>query len=165
MPKFTSFDQIEKYLRQKIPQSLGSSSGLALEDYLKDEMYQAIYDYVYSQWEPEIYIQRRDEGGLSDRRNMVMASPFINSSGQIQIEFENLTTGSDDAFSDNYIADLIEEGAAKNNSNVYWEDPTGPWAEPRPFIRGMKEKIKDDPSTLIAVIKHALEQSGFMVKW
>ncbi len=161
MPKFTNFDQIEEYLRSQVTKSLSSSSGSRIEDYLKDEMYDAVYRYVYEAYTPMEYSRRQDNDGLSDRDNMYMAYPYINTQGKIQIDFYNNTTGSDPDNENKYTSDLIEFG---KDSDIAWNNPNGPWANPREFKQEMTEKIKSNPSQLLDAVKAALKDSGFAVR-
>lgn len=160
MTRFTSFDQIEKYLKKMIPDGLGSSAGNHVEDYLKDKMHESVHEHVYGIYTPEFYKRRGDNGGLSDKDHMVMKFPYVNSQGKIQIDFYNMTRAADGENRQHYLSDFIETGS---HHSIKWHKE-GPWSQPRPFKERMVEDIKKDPTQLTNAVKKALKDMGFSVK-
>ena len=158
MPKFkgnNALSDMQAWLEQNIQKVLLSS--INVENVLVETMIQAIWEVVYDAYEPEQYNRREDDGGLADRRNIMITGIEI-VDGAIRLTVENLTYGND-SLRGSYITDTIEEGIKAN-----WDNSNGAWAEPRPFIEETRKRLKENPTQLIEAVKDGLRKRGLKVK-
>src|SRR5690606_28322756 len=156
MPQFRSRGELQKYLEANTAEVLYKHADV--ERILAETMRDQVLAVVYAAYTPEEYVRRGDNEGLSDVRNMQVTDVQIDSNGKVRLIFENLTTGND-SMSDEYIVDTIEEGIKQN-----WDNPNGPWSEPREFVEATRTAIKNNPEQLINAIKSGLKAKGFTVK-
>ncbi|WP_341323362.1 hypothetical protein NSQ62_07780 [Solibacillus sp. FSL H8-0523] len=156
MPKFTKYDDLEKYLTMLFPEILGRSR--QVESVIIMAMSQAVYDVVYGAFETEEYVRREHDGGLSDIQNMGITDFGINENGEAYVIFENLTEGQD-TLKNKLITDTIVDGI-KNN----WKTRPGPWTEERDFIGEAARAIRENPTELLDAFKNALVENGFIIK-
>lgn len=156
MPRFKSFNSLERYLKIRFPKILRTSADI--ERVMAEAMSQAVYDVVYDYFEPESYERRKDAGGLSDVRNMGITSYGINENGEAFIIFENLTEGADN-LQGQFTTDTIVYGISSN-----WQAPNGPWVDKRDFVGKTAEVLRDNPTKLLEAFKKALIENGLQVK-
>lgn len=152
--QFNNLKEIENYIKSHIPENILQSRDV--ENILKKEMRQAVYDVVYSAYEPEVYERRGESGGLADMRTMEITDAIMNGD-TFTIIFQNLAEGND-TLDGQYLTDTIEEGIASN-----WERE-GIWSLPRPFVYETAEAIRANPKPLINAVKKAIIKAGFKVK-
>lgn len=170
--QFKDLASLEKYLtnEQLVNQVFKDKK---VKSILAATMSQSVYRAVYGRYVPKEYKRRRNEGGLSDVRNMDFTKVEIKGN-TIRILFENLTMGQThytpiyehnlDSLHNQYITDTIVEGLDNwyqiNNEN----GSRGAWAKPRDFISATVRNIKANPSYLINAIKDSYRKAGFTVK-
>ena len=152
--QFRNLKELEQYIKSHVPENI--MQGRDVENLLKKEMHQAVYDVVYAFYEPETYERRGNRGGLADMRTMEITDALMKNDTFIMV-FQNLSEGND-TLSEQYLTDTIEEGISKN-----WEKE-GEWSQPRPFVYETAEAIRDNPKPLINAIKKACIKCGFKVK-
>lgn len=155
MPKFTNFDDLEKYMLTILPYVLKSKQ---IESIIIMAMSQAVYDVVYDHYEPTEYGRREHDEGLSDIRNMGIGDFGINVLGEAYVTFENYTEGVD-TLKGKYITDTIVDGIKKN-----WKTRKGPWTDERDFIGAATKAVRENPDELINAFKKALTENGFVIK-
>lgn len=155
MAKFTNVNDLLKHVQQLAASSLANSANV--ERVVADEISQAVWDVVYTAYDPEFYERRGDEGGLSDVRNVEIVD-FGVRDGQVFVRFENLTQG-DDSLSTVFLTDTIEEGIKEN-----WSNPDGPWSEPRAFMAEASRRLNENPGELKDAIRKSLIERGLKVK-
>lgn len=106
MPTFNNVDSLKKYLLQNISKVLQNE----VADAVKKEESNQVKKY-YNEFTPDIYIRRKDSGGLSDIRNMVTrVRPLVNG---VNLIIQNITPGNSkygNHPNDQYIADIIYSG-------------------------------------------------------
>ena len=151
--QFRNLKELERYIINNIPEKIMQSRDV--ENILKKEMYQAVYDVVYAVYEPE-YERRADNGGLSDMRTMEITDAIVKGKTFTMI-FQNLAQGND-TLSGEYLTDTIEQGLEDN-----WETK-GIWSKPRPFVYETAQAIKANPKPLINAVIKAFLKCGFKVK-
>ncbi|MFJ3388761.1 hypothetical protein [Lysinibacillus sp. NPDC086135] len=166
MVQFKDLNQLKRYLeRGNIINTVFKDKGI--ENVLARTMSQAVYDVVYGRYIPVEYKRRRNNGGLSDVRNMKITKVEVNN-GKVQVLFENLTLGQAhfspiyeqpvDSMQGHFITDMINDGI---NEDWY---RTGKWSEARPFIQETISRIEANPSYLIEAIKSSYRKIGFEVR-
>lgn len=138
-----------------------------IESVLAKTMSQAVYDVVYRKYIPQEYKRRRNDGGLSDVRNMKITKVEVKN-GKVRVLFENLTMGQThytpiyeqpiDSMHGQFITDTIEDGISDN-----WYRQ-GKWSHARPFVQETIARIEANPSYLINAIKDSYRKIGFEVK-
>lgn len=147
-----NLSQIQAYLESQLQSVLKSE--MAIEDVMSEVMSQAVQDVVYASYTPYIYERRGLEGGLADQRQMVVTDVLFEPK-QLRLLFENLTMGND-SMSNEYIADMIEEGLKDS-----WSNPDGIWSEKREFIKETADRLRQNPDRLINAIRKGLISRGF----
>ena len=152
--QFRNLKELEKYIKSHVPENIMQSKDV--ERLLKKQMYRAVYEVVYREYNPEYYERRGRHGGLADMRTMEITDAIINGNTFTMI-FQNLAKGND-TLSGEYLTDTIEEGLEQN-----WETK-GVWSEPRPFVYETAQAIKANPKPLINAVKKAFVKAGFKVK-
>ena len=155
MPKFKDLKSLETYLQKNIQQVMNKSA--ELERALAETMSSAVFDVVYKSHEPEQYVRRGDEGGLSDTRNMEIVSVEVVNGG-VQLVFENLTEGVDN-LKGKFITDTIVEGIKEN-----WNYAGSPYSDPRDFVAETAKRLRDNPTELAQALRNGLISKGFIVK-
>ena len=166
--QFKDLKSLQKHVEEIAPIYLtGSSVG----DVLAKTMRNSVKEVVYKPRKPKKYKRRKNDGGLSDMRNMQWTS-FSVKDGVLSLVFENLTTGQThqipiydnpvDSMEGQYITDLIEEGAVGGSGE--WYDYSGEWIAPRPFVADAIKKLKSNPAPLQEGIKKAFRKAGFKTK-
>lgn len=159
MAEFKSLTEIQKYLEKSVAEIVEDS--MQLESYLAEKMRDSILAHVYAAYpDPPTYERRGDDGGLSDTRNMEITNISV-TDGEIRLLFENLTEGNDNLEGE-YISGLIEFGNGFDGK--HWDNPSGTYARPRPFVAKMMEEIIANPGTLIRLLKSELFNAGFKVE-
>jgi hypothetical protein len=142
---FNSMKDLEKYINQQMADVLQNEVAEAVK---KEQSYQ-VEDEVYDKYspsspdgEPWVYERRRDNGGLSDTRNMITSSPSYTGDG-VEVSIENITKGSDDNFQ---IADLVEYGDGTNGKEYEHKtnrDNTAyQYLRGRPFTKATVEELE-----------------------
>lgn len=123
-------------------------------DVMKDTMQEAVRYSVYARYEPTEYIRREDDGGLSDKKNMIHDIEISNN--KIIITLYNDTKGVE---SMDYIDDVIVTG-----TGYTWEDSVIYQAQP--FPRDFYEETKKLLSTpeCMNLIKERLINAGINIK-
>lgn len=164
--QFKSLAEIQKFLeRSDIVESVFKDPRVV--EILRDEMQKAVNKVVYQSYKPKQYTRRKDDGGLSDKRNMhVTKVEIVN--GTVRVLFENLTQGQNkyipiyqqsvDSLNGQFITDTITEYRPEN-----WIRD-GVWTQPRDFLTETVNNIKANPQPLINAIKSAYVKIGFKVK-
>lgn len=140
-----------------------------IESILAKTMSRAVHDVVYRKYIPQEYKRRRNDGGLSDVRNMKITKVEVKN-GKVRVLFENLTQGqthytpiyeqSHDSKYGEFITDVIEDGY-KNEGDWYRQ---GKWSQARPFVQETIARIEANPTYLINAIKDSYRNLGFNVK-
>ena len=166
MVQFKDLAHLQRYLEKNASKILNDKG---IESILAKTMSQAVYDVVYGRYVPVEYERRRNEGGLSDVRNMHITKVEVKN-GKVSILFENLTQGQahytpiytydTDSQHGKFITDVIEDGY-QNTGDWYRQ---GKWSEARPFVQETISRIYQNPSYLIEAIKNAYRKAGFNVK-
>ena len=151
--QFRNLKELERYIINNIPEKIMQSRDV--ENLLKKEMHQAVYDVVYAVYEPE-YERRADNGGLSDMRTMEITDAIVNGKTFTMI-FQNLAQGND-TLSGELLTPTIINGIKDN-----WETQ-GVWSEPRDFVYETINNIITNPKPLINAVKKAFVKCGFIVK-
>ena len=151
---FRNFKEIEKYLKDTIPNQIMSDG--KVEDILKNSMRQAVQEVVYDAYLPEQYKRRGINGGLLDM-NVMQITDVLMDGKNFKMIFENLAQGND-TLRGQYLTDTIEQGLEDN-----WQK-TGVWSNPRPFVATTMDRIKQNPKPLIDAVKKAFIKAGFKVK-
>lgn len=164
MVKVYSLKQAQQYLERNAPQVFSDKK---IESILAKTMSQAVYDVVYSKYVPVEYKRRRNDGGLSDVRNMKITKVEVKN-GKVTVLFENLTKGqthyspiygySVDSKNGEFITDVINDGISED-----WYRQ-GRWSQARPFVQETIARIEANPSYLIEAIKSSYRKIGFEVK-
>lgn len=158
MPKFKDLDKLEAYLQKNIYNLLFKSG--EIERIMAQEMSQAVWDTVYSVYDPVSYERRADDGGLSDPRNMQISEVVLDGNN-IKLTFENLTKGND-GLAGEYTADLIEYG--EGYAGKYWNNANGVWATPRGFAEETANRLRSNPTQLLSALRSELTKRGFTVR-
>lgn len=137
-----------------------------LEPYVKKLIQGAIYERVYSTFEPSVYQRRGDGvrvgggGGLGDTKLMV-SSTITNSleSGQLQRFIENLAVGADSArgFGPGEFAKAIE-----TQSGFAGDPAAGMPARPYMFV--VKDRIENNPEEFLELIKKGFRKRNINVR-
>jgi len=134
---FKDLKSLEKYLQVKINNSLHTD---VPKDVIKLEN-EHIESDVYAKYDPDLYIRRRENGGLLDENNYLI-EPIENG-----VSITNVTT--DDGYSENFsdystdsntsIAPIIEygEGYSWENSRIYQK----PFE--RPFVNNTRIELQN----------------------
>lgn len=166
MVQFNDIDQIQRYFERNSHQVFKDKN---IEKVLASTMSQAVYDVVYRKYVPVEYKRRRNDGGLSDVRNMKITNVEVKN-GKVTVLFENLTLGqghfspiyeqSHDSMYGQFITDVINDGETDGNS---WYRH-GKWSHARPFVQETIARIEANPIYLINAIKSAYKKLGFEVK-
>lgn len=166
MVQFKDLDHLQRYLERNSNQVFKDKN---IEKVLAATMSQAVYDVVYRKYVPVEYKRRRNDGGLSDVRNMKITKVEVKN-GKVVVLFENLTLGqghyspiyeqSQDSLHGQFITDVINDGETDGNS---WYRH-GKWSEARPFIQETIARIEANPTYLINAIKNAYRKLGFEVR-
>lgn len=166
MVQFKDLDQIQRYFERNSNQVFKDKN---IEKVLASTMSQAVYDVVYRKYVPVEYKRRRNDGGLSDVRNMKITKVEV-TNGKVIVLFENLTLGqghyspiyeqSQDSLHGQFITDVINDG--ETNGNSWYRH--GKWSEARPFIQETIARIEANPTYLINAIKNAYKKLGFEVR-
>lgn len=157
MPQFKDLDSLLAYVSSTAAGILQGENNT--EKVLRDEMREAVIDYVYSAYNPKSYVRREDDDGLSDVRNMNIT--FVENRGnKVFVTFENMTKGNDN-LQGKTTSDLIEYGDGKNGKHWTYK---GEWSNPRPFVAPMKAKLQSNPSKLQAALKKDLQSKRFKFK-
>lgn len=166
MATFKNLTQIQRHLEKNVHEIMNRSA--ELERVLADAMSQAVWDVVYAGNEPAVYQNRRDDGGLSDTRNMSITSVTVENN-KVKLTFENLTQGNEDfiplyghpqdSLHGNFISDTIVEGIKSN-----WIRQDGNWTDPRDFVSETINKLKSNPDELARAIKNGMAAKGMKVK-
>ncbi len=166
MVQFNDIDQIQRYFERNSHQVFKDKN---IEKVLASTMSQAVYDVVYRRYVPVEYKRRRNDGGLSDVRNMKITKVEVKN-GKVIVLFENLTLGqghfspiyeqSQDSLHGQFITDVINDGETDGNS---WYRH-GKWSEARPFIQETIARIQANPTYLVNAIKNAYKKLGFEVR-
>lgn len=166
MVQFKDLDQLQRYLERNSNQVFNDKN---IEKVLASTMSQAVYDVVYRRYVPVEYKRRRNDGGLSDVRNMKITKVDVKN-GKVVVLFENLTLGqghyspiyeqNQDSLHGQFITDVINDGETDGNS---WYRH-GKWSEARPFIQETIARIEANPTYLINAIKNAYKKLGFEVR-
>jgi len=164
--QFKDLNQIQRYLERNAKQVF---SDKRIESVLAKTMSQSVYDVVYGKYIPVEYKRRRNDGGLSDVRNMKITKVEVKN-GTVRILFENLTKGQThytpiyeqpiDSLNGQFITDVINDGDF-NGDNWYRQ---GKWNEARPFVQETIRRIEANPTYLIEAIKNAYKKLGFEVR-
>lgn len=166
MVQFKDLNHLQRYLgRGDIINTVFKDKGI--EKILASTMSQAVYDVVYGKYVPVEYKRRRNDGGLSDVRNMKITKVEVNN-GKVRVLFENLTLGQGhfspiyehdyDSLRGQFLTDTIEDGLDEN-----WYR-TGKWSEARPFVQETIKRIQANPTYLVNAIKNAYKKLGFEVR-
>lgn len=166
MVQFNDINQIQRYFERNSHQVFKDKN---IEKVLASTMSQAVYDVVYRRYVPVEYKRRRNDGGLSDVRNMKITKVEVKN-GKVIVLFENLTLGqghfspiyeqSQDSLHGQFITDVINDGETDGNS---WYRH-GKWSEARPFIQETIARIQANPTYLVNAIKNAYKKLGFEVR-
>lgn len=133
------------------------SKNPAMERILADSMSLAVHDVVYDYYEPYSYERRKNEGGLSDTRNMEIASVTIEN-GKVKLVMENRTLGND-SMANQFISDTIIDGISAN-----WDNPNGRWTDKRDYISHSMNELRNNPQELVEILKAGLISRGLKVK-
>ena len=152
--QFRNLKELEKYIINNIPEKIMQSRDV--ENLLKKEMHQAVYDIVYAFYEPKTYERRADNGGLSDMRTMEITDAIVKGKTFTMI-FQNLAEGND-TLDGELLTPTIINGIKDN-----WERE-GVWSEPRDFVYETVNNIIANPKPLIDAVKKAFVKCGFKVK-
>lgn len=157
MAQFKSLAAIQAHLQGKAHQVLKGS--MELERVLANTMSQSVIDVVYNAY-PEGEEGRRGERnlGLADPRNGVVSDVVVEANGRVRLVFENIAEGQDTLQGD-ILIDTIEEGIKSK-----WMNPNGVWSEPRKAMEETANRIKQNPSEVIAAIKSGLRDIGLVVR-
>lgn len=163
--KFENLQDIQKYVEKITPELL---TGKEIKDELSKRMNRSVRKHVYRAYRPTEYPRRKDDGGLSDVRNMQFTLWYVDNR-IAHVLFENLTAGQDhylpiydfdvDTLDGYIITDVIEEGG--EGGDWYLD---GKWSYPRPFVAETIEDIKRNPKNLFQAIKAAYGRAGFGYK-
>lgn len=166
MVQFKDLDHLQRYLERNSNQVFKDKN---IEKVLASTMSQAVYDVVYRRYVPVEYKRRRNDGGLSDVRNMKITKVEVKN-GKVIVLFENLTLGqghfspiyeqSQDSLYGQFITDVINDGETDGDS---WYRH-GKWSQARPFIQETIARIEANPTYLINAIKNAYKKLGFEVR-
>lgn len=156
MPKFKTYDDVERYLKNTIAKTLFRSK--EMESIIANAMYDAVLKVVYEPFEPVKYERRENLEGLSDIANMIFTDFGVNAAGDVYVVLENLTEGADN-MKGQFITDTIVEGIQAN-----WGNPEGEWSMPRDFVGEAAKRLRTDITPLVTAFKKALEARGFVVK-
>lgn len=165
MASFNNLKDLQTYLQYQFAETLLDSMDILRV--LSNTMSESVHDIVYKPFEPEWYIRRKDDGGLSDPRNGVISDVKLEN-GQVVLVFENIRSGQThylpiyekprDSLDGKYISETIEKGI---DSNWYKQ---GQWTKPRPFMKETADRINQNPTELINALKSSLKERGFKVK-
>lgn len=164
MTKFYNLKHLQQYLERNANQVFSDKK---IESILAKTMTQAVYDVVYSKYMPIEYKRRRNDGGLSDVRNMKITKVEVKN-GKVTVLFENLTKGQThytpiytynvDSKNNEFITDTINDGISED-----WYQQ-GRWSQARPFVQETIARIEANPSYLIEAIKSSYRKLGFEVR-
>lgn len=154
--QFTTYEALEKHLISTFADAMSRSKDI--DDVLASAMSQAVYDVVYNHFEPELYVRRKDMGGLSDPLQMGITQFGIYDDGRAFIVFENLAEG-DDNLQGETLTDTIVEGIESN-----WSKKDGPWTDPRDFVRETAVRLRENPKDLLNAFRKALIEYGLNVR-
>lgn len=165
--QFKNLNDLKRFVGE---QSTNILNDKKLESILAKEMQKAVHMVVYRHYTPKFYERRKDNGGLSDTRNMKIVDVSVKG-GNVVLLFENLTKGqthftpiyehSLDSMHGEFITDLIEEGSGSGTGEWYRE---GAWSEARPFVQQTIENINRNPDKLVDAIKKAYRRVGFTIR-
>ena len=147
--------ELHNEIMKRVNKSLQKDVG----EKVKEIMLEHIEEDVYNAYEPETYVRRGDNGGISDPENIIIKAEF---DGAISIE--NITVGREFYFdnrepvrsknADSYITPIIERGRGYD----YWSK-----SFPRPFIKNTAEELKKS-NVIKETLKEGLKKQGLEVK-
>ncbi len=150
MPKLSNLKDIESYLRQKIDEVLSDEVS---KEVVKTES-QQVKTVVYGNKEPSVYQRRKDNGGLSDIRNMVsiVKDGILEVKNITEVNPIKKSDGSyfNNAFPTDYgLAEIVEYG----NKNGIIANPK------RPFTQATKDDLEESKKHIEA-LKRGLKKRG-----
>ena len=140
-------ERLKKELRDITP---------AIAEEMKNIEQEVINEVVYNAYSPTYYERRYEDGGLGDKENMEhdieeTANGFI-------ISVKNITKGNDEysgaeGYTDDYIADIIEEGQG------YGYDLDS-YISARPFTE-ISQNVIDYTDRIDKIIENELRKKGY----
>ena len=161
MATFKNLKDLEKYLKEKIDNSLEKEVASMVKavqtDHIVDDVYMAYNNVDGARKEPYVYERRYFEGGLIDRENM--QSEVVD--GVLTVT--NIAEANEDYKGSpvTNLAGLIEEGHlghygqydyTKNRDDTEWQ-----YMSPRPFIANTRDDIKKN-KLHVKTLKEALKR-------
>ena len=144
MPTFSSLKEMEKYIQDKINQSLKDDVAPVVKEIMSAE----VQNTVYSVYEPKRYERRYDNGGLMSENNM-KAIPIKD--GVIAISNETPFNGK------NYSGKSLTEVVVTGEGYTY--DYPYEYNQPRDFIEATREDLIQTQAHTKALI-NGLKKSG-----
>lgn len=162
---FQSMDDLCDYLQSEIDSALIDN----VAESVRSQMLEHIQTDVYSVYEPEIYLRRYENGGLSDSRNI---TPSLVSKGVLEVE--NKTPFNTDPecsidpsyHTDNYgygLAGLIEYGYGWSEAHYDYPRKGRSYLKKRPFIANTRADLKTNKQHIQA-LKDGLKTRGIRFK-
>lgn len=171
--QFKDLAHLERYLKSShVVNSIFRDKRVV--EALRVEMSKAVHKVVYARYTPSRYTRRKDDGGLSDKRNMHITKVEVRGSN-IVILFENLTVGQTrfipiyshniDSMHGQFITDTIVESKPEDWYSPNATDDEGRVVSAsRDFVSETIKNIKANPKPLIEAIKSAYRAIGLEVK-
>ncbi|MEC4565334.1 hypothetical protein L8C07_05205 [Paenibacillus sp. CMAA1739] len=142
MPTVNSFAELEKLLKQKIASSLQ----VDVANTVKTNMEQSIEENVYDVYTPTFYDRQRDQGGLTDERNMI-----VDMIGQDIVSIEShRMDGSKN------VGLVVETGQGYDFEFAYS-------GRPRPFVEKTVEELHNTKAH-VAALHRGLSRQGLDVE-
>ncbi|MET3209904.1 UNVERIFIED_CONTAM: hypothetical protein ABIC26_002852 [Paenibacillus sp. PvR008] len=142
MPTANNFAELERLLKQKIASALQVDVAHTVKDNLK----QSIEDNVYDVYTPTVYERQRDQGGLTDERNIA-----VEMIGQDTVSIESQRMdGSKN------VSLVVETGQGYDFEFAYS-------GRPRPFVEKTVEELHNT-NAHVAALHRGLERQGLDVE-
>ena len=145
-----SLEQQLLQLEKKLQKNFNDSLKKEVQATVKDEMVEAIETEVYDRYTPTMYVRERDNGGLTDKNNMV--GDIINNN---TLSVRNVRSDGDRDVVQTVISGV---GYTWENSMIYNMQPA-----PRDFYEETRNRLIESGSHIKA-FKEGLRRQGIGVK-
>lgn len=146
-------DYLDKYLSQ-LQFDINNALIGDVADGAKETMQNVIDDVVYKSYNPTVYSRRGDNGGLSDKRNMIV-SAVPNGILLTNETPVNYAYGVSHFAGDKSLSDIICEG----RDNYMYGDESYAYYEPRDFMAETQNRLDDGDAEKL--VMDALIKKGY----
>ena len=148
--KIKNLKQLKKKLIHIITKAIVEN---VIED-IKDLHIEKIEKHVYKVYKPKKYSRRKDNGGLTDKKNM--KTEIIKNANSVELKFSNVTKSNPKNLPEGYTSEKIAGNIEYGKRYHYMK------MKPRPFIAKTRKSLKK--GEFKKMLKKALIIRGFILK-